>query len=86
MMLFTSVGTLQDTRVTQVIADAVVLVVGTGRDYESEGYDRDSLTLPGQQPNYFQRNRDKWLLLNFVHGALILLLSATLRRMWDSHG
>jgi len=41
------------------------------------------LTLPGQQPNYFQRNRDKWLLFNFVLGALIILLSSTLRRMWD---
>ena len=44
------------------------------------------LTVPGQQPNYFQRNRDKWLLFNFILGALIILLSATLRRMWDSHG
>ena len=44
------------------------------------------LTLPGQQPNYFQRNRDRWLLINFVLGALVILLSATLRRMWDHHG
>lgn len=43
------------------------------------------LTLPGAQPNYFQRNRDKWLLINFVLGALIILISATLRRMWDYH-
>lgn len=43
------------------------------------------LTLPSQQPNYFQRNRDKWLWVNFVLGALIILLSATLRRMWDAH-
>lgn len=41
------------------------------------------LTLPGQQPNYFQRNRDRWLVINFVLGALVILLSATLRRMWD---
>lgn len=41
------------------------------------------LTLPGQQPNYFQRNRDRWLLFNFILGAVVVLLSATLRRMWD---
>ena len=40
------------------------------------------LTLPGAQPNYFQRNRDKWLFINFILGALVILLSATLRRMW----
>lgn len=41
------------------------------------------LTLPSQQPNYFQRNRDRWLVINFVLGALIILISCTLRRMWD---
>jgi uncharacterized membrane protein len=41
------------------------------------------LTKPGDQPNYFQRNRDVWLLANFVLGAVIILLSATLRRLWD---
>jgi uncharacterized membrane protein len=42
------------------------------------------LTLPGAQPNYFQRGRDKWLLINFLLGAVIILISATLRRMWDA--
>ena len=42
-----------------------------------------ALTLPGSQPNYFQRNRDRWLSFNFILGALILLLSAILRRMWN---
>src|ERR1051325_9752208 len=41
------------------------------------------LTLPREQPNYFQRNRDRWLLVNFVLGSVIILLSAILRRMWD---
>lgn len=44
------------------------------------------LTLPGQKPNYFQRNRDRWLLVSFLLGALIILISAVLRRMWDYHG
>jgi len=44
------------------------------------------LTLPGEKPNLFQRNRDRWLLASFVLGALIILISATLRRMWDHHG
>ena len=30
-------------------ADAVVLVVGTNDDWESEGYDRRSMDLPGDQ-------------------------------------
>ena len=42
------------------------------------------LTAPGEQPNYFQRNRDRWLLVNFILGAVILLISATLRWMWNS--
>ena len=41
------------------------------------------LTLPREQPNYFQRNRDRWLLINFMLGSVIILLSAILRRMWD---
>jgi uncharacterized membrane protein len=42
------------------------------------------LTLPGEKPNYFQRNRDRSLLISFVLGAIVILLSATLRRMWDA--
>ena len=36
-------------------ADAVVLVVGTNLDWETEGRDRDSMDLPGGQPELIRR-------------------------------
>jgi beta-glucosidase len=36
-------------------ADAAVLVVGTDLEWESEGYDRDSLDLPGRQAELIER-------------------------------
>ena len=36
-------------------ADAVVLVVGTSLDWETEGRDRDSMDLPGDQPELIRR-------------------------------
>ncbi|MFD4862514.1 glycoside hydrolase family 3 C-terminal domain-containing protein [Streptomyces atratus] len=36
-------------------ADTVVLVVGTTEEYESEGFDRDSLALPGRQDELVRR-------------------------------
>ena len=36
-------------------ADAVVLVVGTNLDWETEGRDRDSMDLPGDQPELVRR-------------------------------
>jgi beta-glucosidase len=36
-------------------ADAVVLVVGTNDDWESEGHDRDFMELPGDQPELIRR-------------------------------
>ena len=36
-------------------ADAVVLVVGTNDDWETEGHDRDSLDLPGDQDELVRR-------------------------------
>jgi len=36
-------------------ADAVVLVVGTNEEVESEGYDRDDLALPGRQDELVRR-------------------------------
>jgi beta-glucosidase len=36
-------------------ADAVVLVVGTNDDWETEGHDRDFMDLPGDQPELIRR-------------------------------
>jgi beta-glucosidase len=36
-------------------ADAVVLVVGTNLDWETEGRDRESMDLPGEQPELIRR-------------------------------
>jgi len=36
-------------------ADAVVLVVGTNDDWETEGHDRDFMELPGDQPELIRR-------------------------------
>jgi beta-glucosidase len=36
-------------------ADRVILVVGTTEEYESEGFDRDTLTLPGRQDELVRR-------------------------------
>ena len=38
---------------------------------------------PAPTPNVFQRNRSKWLLINFVLAAVVVLLSGYLRRLWD---
>lgn len=44
------------------------------------------LTMPvGPNPNPIQRNKEKWITMSFVLGAVIILLSACLRRMWDVH-
>lgn len=40
-------------------------------------------TVPTARPNMIQRKREHWLVVNFVLGALVLLLSAHLRRLWD---
>ena len=43
-----------------------------------------ALTMPpAANPNAIQRKREKWMLVNFVLGALVVLLSAYLRRLWD---
>jgi beta-glucosidase len=36
-------------------ADAVIVVVGTNDDWESEGHDRESMDLPGDQPELIRR-------------------------------
>jgi beta-glucosidase len=49
-------------------ADAVIVVVGTNDDWESEGYDRTSLNLPGDQDELVRRicaaNRNTAVVLN----------------------
>jgi len=39
------------------------------------------LTLKRETPNTFQRNRDRWLLINFVLALVIILIASFLRRM-----
>jgi len=51
-----SPGDLMDRAVAAAAtADAVVLVVGTSLDWETEGRDRDSMDLPGDQPELIRR-------------------------------
>jgi uncharacterized membrane protein len=39
------------------------------------------LTVTRPQPNFFQRNRDKWLAINFLLALIVIALAAFLRRM-----